>query len=411
MIQQFLDNTWSVMLELSPWLLLGAAAGGLLHGLVPPGFINKQLRGFPGVVKSVLLGVPLPLCSCGVIPAGLSLRKSGASTGSSVGFLIATPQTGVDSMLVSASFLGWPFALFKVGAALLTGVVGGGIAEALDRGDATVVDAPAAVEHSDRSPRGMLLHAIDLVRMIWGWLLFGVLVSAAIGTFLPADAFAGLAAGGGALAFLLVLVASVPLYVCATASVPIAAALVAGGLPTGAALVFLMAGPATNVATIGAVRAAFGTRALAVYLSTIVVGSVGLGLLYEQLFGSLTATQVMAGHDHVGIVSQLAAVLLTGMFLWFAGERARGAVATWKTQHATVAKVEIPVTGMTCGGCAARLQRVLSSQEGVDSATVSFDTGSAIVVGKVDLPTLHAAIRGAGFDPADAPPSSGAAAG
>ncbi len=400
MLVIFLTNTWNVLLELAPWLLLGAVAGGLLHGLVPPGFVHRQLKGLPGVFKSVFLGVPLPLCSCGVIPAGLSLRRSGASTGASVGFLIATPQTGVDSMLVSASFLGWPFAIYKVFAALLTGLIGGGIAE-LSGTDTAASDEAVAAEHADRSPRGMLLHAIDLVRMIWRWLVFGIVVSAAISTFLPADAFAGLATGGGALAFVLVLVASVPLYVCATASVPIAAALVAGGLPTGAALVFLMAGPATNVATIGAVHRAFGKRALAIYLATIIGGSVSLGLLYERLFGTLSTAHVHGAHDHHTIVATLAALVLLGLFTWFLGEDLRSRLAARRSAQATDGRVEIPVTGMTCNGCAARLERVLGKQEGVEAATVSFDAGSAVIVGKVDLALLHDAIRGAGFEPED----------
>ena len=106
----YLEAVWAVLLELAPWLLLGAGVAGLLHVALPEGFIHRAFRGRLGVLKAVTLGVPLPLCSCGVIPAGLGLKKDGASDGASIGFLVATPQTGVDSVLVSASFLGWPFA-------------------------------------------------------------------------------------------------------------------------------------------------------------------------------------------------------------------------------------------------------------------------------------------------------------
>src|SRR5210317_1598447 len=121
----FLQQIWMVLLELSPWLLFGTALSSLLHKLLPPNWIERQLHGKWGVLKSVLFGIPLPLCSCSVIPTGLGLEKQGSSKGATVGFLIATPQTGVDSIVVSASFLGLPFALFKVGAALLTGLIGG----------------------------------------------------------------------------------------------------------------------------------------------------------------------------------------------------------------------------------------------------------------------------------------------
>ena len=135
-----LEEIWNITLVLAPWLLLGTAIAGILHVLLPPGLIHRQLRGRWGVLKAVVLGVPLPLCSCGVIPAGIGLKKDGASDGAAVGFLISTPQTGVDSILVSASFLGWPFALFKVGSAALTGLVGGALADAVAE---TSSDRPA----------------------------------------------------------------------------------------------------------------------------------------------------------------------------------------------------------------------------------------------------------------------------
>ena len=115
--ETFFQAAWEVTLELAPWLLLGTVVATILHLVIPPGLIHRRLRGPGGVLAAVVLGVPLPLCSCGVIPAGIGLRRDGASRGASVGFLISTPQTGVDSVLVSASFLGWPFAFFKLAVA------------------------------------------------------------------------------------------------------------------------------------------------------------------------------------------------------------------------------------------------------------------------------------------------------
>jgi uncharacterized membrane protein YraQ (UPF0718 family)/copper chaperone CopZ len=388
------DASWSVLLELAPWLLLGAVVAGLLHGLVPPDLVQRALRGPGGVVRAVLLGIPLPLCSCGVIPAGIGLQKSGASRGASVGFLIATPQTGVDSIAVSAGFLGWPFALYKVGAALITGLVGGLLVEAVDPGAEQREDVAAG--HADRSIRGMVAHSVDVVRMIWGWLLFGVLVSAALTVFLPAGGLGSLVGGSAVVGVLLVLLASLPLYVCATASVPIAAALVAAGLPTGAALVFLMAGPATNVATLGAVWRAFGRRALAGYLGTIIVGSVGLGLAYEPLLGRLVASGGH-GHEHTAWWAQVSAGLLLLSFGWFAIEDVRARVATWRAKQAAARAREIPIGGMTCKGCAARLQRVVGAHDGVETATVSFDTGLLVLTGEIQPAALREVVEGAGF--------------
>jgi len=402
----FAHNIWMVLVELAPWLLLGAGVSGILHIALPAGFVQRQLSGRSGVVKAVALGVPMPLCSCGVIPTGIGLQKDGASDGAAVGFITATPQTGVDSILVSASFLGWPFALAKVVAALVTGVASGWATDAFGGapGEAEVADddASCAIDH-DRSFRALLDHAIDLVRMIWGWLAVGVLISAALSTWLPADAFSGIAASSMIVAFGVVLLASVPLYVCATASVPIAAALVAAGMPTGAAMVFLMAGPATNVATLGAVYRAFGGRTLAIYLSTLVIGSVAFGLGYEALFGALTLGAV---HDHAHAApwwGTVSAVLLVGMLAWFAGEdikawSQRRAMESDMTNEKTPAPIEVGVGGMTCGGCSGRLERLLQNEPGVSSASVSLEEAKARVIGEVKLARVQEIVQNAGFE-------------
>lgn len=256
-----------------------------------------------------------------------------------------------------------------------------------------------------------LEHAVMLVRTIWRWLAVGVLASAALTAWLPADAFAGAASYGGALAVVGVLAISVPLYVCATASVPIAAALVAAGLPAGAALVFLMAGPATNVATIGAVYRTFGLRTLAVYLVTIVGGSVGLALVFDFV---LTADPVALAHAHEqgGIVAQASAVLLLAAFGYFGASEARsffrrrgvkraGGSAAKDRSSSVSAAVEVPVGGLTCQGCVRKLEGKLSELEGVEGAEVDLDPGRARVRGNVPLEALKGAIRDAGFRPED----------
>ncbi len=406
----YLGAVWDVLTELAPWLLLGAGVAGLLHGLLPPGFVQRQLSGRSGVAKAVLLGVPLPLCSCGVIPTGIGLKEDGASDGAAVGFLTATPQTGVDSILVSASFLGWPFALAKVGAALVTGLAGGLLTDAF--GDArAAADGASAAPAADGAAcavprpgwRGMLDHGLELIQMIWGWLLFGVFVSAALTTWLPADAFATLGAGaGGVVAFLVVLVASVPLYVCATASVPIAAALVATGMPTGAAMVFLMAGPATNVATLGAIWRAFGPRTTAIYLANIIAGSVTFGLGYEAVFGALDTSAVHAHVHGAAWWAQASAVVLVGMIGWFAFQDAESWLdrrrSARMSETSSTPRIELGVEGMTCGGCSSRLERLLNKAEGVEGATVDLEAKRATVLGSITEQQVREIVENAGFE-------------
>ncbi|MEQ8846972.1 permease [Botrimarina sp.] len=326
---------WRVLIELAPWLLLGAAFAGALYALLPPGAMSRMLGGRGAVWKSVLVGIPLPLCSCAVIPVGLGLKRQGASDGASVAFLIATPQTGVDSVLVTAGMLGWPLALFKVLIALVTGVVGGWATDrfaARPAGLPIVEPPPAATPRlswADRLRRGAT-HADDLVRSIWLWLVLGVAISAALTVWLPTEWLTGLAAYGALASMGAALALSLPLYVCATASVPIAASLVAGGLPLGAVIVFLMAGPATNTATIGAVSRALGGRAVAVYLTTIILGSVLGGWLFERLLADHFAVApegVGHTHGHAAAWWEVAAAAVLGV--WLAACAVREAASRW----------------------------------------------------------------------------------
>jgi uncharacterized protein len=392
-------NIWGVMLELSPWLLLGAAVSGLIHVLLPTDFVRRHLTGQGSITKAVLLGVPLPLCSCGVIPAGLGLKKDGASDGAAVGFLISTPQTGVDSVLVAAAFLGWPFALFKIVAAALTGLAGGLLTEHLG-GDVrpwgeSVIDG--GVEHR-RDFRAGLAHGEELIQSIWAWLVFGVVVSAMITTWVPTTGLSTLADWGPVVAMLLMLLISLPLYVCATASVPIAASLVAGGMPMGAALVFLMAGPATNVATIGAVNRAFGLRVLGLYLGTIIVGSVGLGIVYDAYFPTTLSTAMQHG-SHTAWWAVASAVVLLGLISRYAMGDFKGWLNRRRMieKEASDTRVVLGVEGMTCGGCVAGLERALRAAEGVDQVSVSLDPGQAIVEGTLDQAAVAALIVAAGY--------------
>ena len=396
----FVQAMWQVLLDLAPFLLLGAAVAGLLHVALPKGFVHRQFTGRGGVLKAVLLGVPLPLCSCGVIPAGLGLRKDGASRGATVGFLISTPQTGVDSILVSASFLGWPFALFKVGAAAVTGFAGGWLAEWTSDGkDAASSGTPVEQGTRRRSLRETLDYGLEILRTIWHWIVFGIVASALISTLVPQGSLATIAGDGRVLPVLLALVVSLPLYVCATASVPIAAALVAGGFPPGAALVFLMAGPATNLATVGAIRRFLGGRTLAAYLVAIIGGSVGLGIAFDFL---LEASPSIAAHAHGNAAwwKVTSAIVLLLMLAWFAFDDLRLRLArSTPAGSSSLEGTEIGVSGMTCDSCVNKLESALRSEPGVEGARVLLDPGKAIVYGTVGRKRLHQIVVDAGYSP------------
>ena len=335
----FFHEAWGVAGMLAPWLFLGLGIAGVLHVLLPADFVRKHLGrpGWVGIVKAAAFGVPLPLCSCGVIPAAVGLKKDGASDGAAVAFLISTPQTGVDSVMVSAAFLGWPFAVFKIVSALFTGIVGGLLVDATRRRKGAATEERKNGKTAERkdggteepmagagsccccSPATAAGTAVaagkaegwramarefwnftmwELFGGIWRWLLVGVLVSALMSRLFPENSLADAPWAHGGTGMFVMLLVALPMYVCATASVPIAAALVHAGLPAGAALVFLMAGPASNVATIGAVWRTFGRRVMLVYLGVVAGASLALGQLFNFLMVPLADSAAPATHAH-----------------------------------------------------------------------------------------------------------------
>jgi uncharacterized membrane protein YraQ (UPF0718 family)/copper chaperone CopZ len=383
-----------ILLSLAPWLLLGMAIAGIMHVALPRGFVKRHLGGRGGVAKAVALGVPLPLCSCGVIPAGLGLKRDGASDGAAVGFLISTPQTGVDSILVSSAFLGLPFAIFKVLSAAVTGIVGGYLTDAAAGASKREVHSdPAAGVEEPRGMRQGVDHALEILRGIWRWIVFGVVVSALIEVFVPQGFFTGLSAYGTVVPVFSALAISLPLYVCSTASVPIAAALVAGGMPAGAALVFLMAGPATNVATIGAIYRTLGRRTLAIYLGTIIVGSLAAAYIFDFVLETTTGS-VAHLHDEGSWWAVASSIALLGLLAWFALEDVR---RLFRRRHVEGPNIEIGVSGMTCNGCVSKLEKALMEEEGVTAVDVTLDTGRTVISGAIDQVRLHRIIEQLGF--------------
>lgn len=397
----YLTNLWHLMLELAPWLFAGTAVACMLHMWLPKQYLSQRLggKGMGQVFRAVAFGVPLPLCSCGVIPAAMSLKKEGASDGSTVGFLISTPQTGVDSVMVTASMLGWPFAMFKVVAALVTGLVGGFLVDRVKTDEASTSHTLGDLhDHHNATVtwREAFRYGLDeLIYPIWRWLVIGVLISAAVTTWIPHDQFSTLT-GAGVWTLLLMIVISIPLYVCATASVPVAATLVASGFPEGAALVFLMAGPATNVATIGAAYRVFGTRIMSIYLFTVFAGSVGFGLVFD-IFWALDASRTIMDHGHDSLLVTGSAVVLTALLLWYGIQdlyqliRPKGPSDGQET-------VAFTVSGMTCGGCVKTLTSSLQSVDGVERVDVVLDTGRAEIYGvRLDRNALEHAVQKVGF--------------
>jgi len=398
---------WGVLSEMAPYLLFGLLAAGVLSVLVSARLVERHLGGggFWPVVKAAVLGVPMPLCSCGVIPVAASLRRHGASPGATTAFLIATPQDGVDSILVTFSLLGPVFAIFRPLAALASGILGGGLVAALSGRAAKPAPAPAPRSEAQerQRPRGRVMRILaygfgDLPRDIGKPLLAGLAVAALISALVPDDFFAPYL-GGGVLAMLIMMAVGIPVYVCATASVPLAAALVVkAGVSPGAALVFLMTGPATNAATIATVWKVMGPRNAVVYLLTVAASALAAGLTLDYLLNveAVSAAPGMPWMIPAWAKSASAAALLAVLAWGVLGPRLAKRRAPGPQEQAQ--SEQFQVGGMTCTHCAATVRRALAECAGVSAAEVDLTTGRATVTGReLDAERLRSAVEEVGY--------------
>ena len=331
--------TIQIFNEAAIYILFGFFIAGLLYIFYPKEKVVKTLgkKGFGSTLKAALMGIPLPLCSCGVIPTALSLRKQGASRGATLSFLISTPETGVDSIAITYALLDPIMTVFRPLAAFLTAMFAG-IAEnilASPEGAPDINSQPCSTcgnsdvdghTHSKKIKlkRAMKYAFVDLVGDISKWLMIGIALAGVISAAIPKGFFENYL-GSGILSMLVMLVVGIPLYICATASTPIAAALILKGLSPGAALVLLLAGPATNMATILVIGKQMGKKTLAIYLTSIAFMSILLGLLLNQVYfylGINALASVGEAREVIpGGIKIVGSVILAGLIIYSAGRR------------------------------------------------------------------------------------------
>ncbi|MDP7592490.1 MAG: SO_0444 family Cu/Zn efflux transporter [Litorilituus sp.] len=334
----FLSNFIDLSAEASPWLLLGLLIAGLMKSWVPSKILSKHLgQGKLAIVKAALIGAPLPLCSCGVIPVATELRRSGASAPATSSFLVATPETGVDSVSVSYALLGPVFAIYRpfsaIMSAILTGLLVGTIKNekihvpinslttssgsccsskpdteepepeknsccsseptidapakssccssnaTVTMTQPTLAETPIFNDFFEKTKTGIYYAATKLIDDIIIWLVIGLIFAAIVHTFMPKEFL--LSYGSGLPAMLLMIVISIPMYICATASTPIAAGFIMAGLSPGTALVFMMAGPATNISTLGVIKKEMGAAVLIRYLLGVALCALSFATLLD----------------------------------------------------------------------------------------------------------------------------------
>lgn len=403
-MKEFLLSLLGVTARMSPYLLLGFLIAGLLHVLVPGKFYARYLsrENKWSVLWAALIGVPLPLCSCGVIPTAVGLKNEKASNGAVAAFLIATPQTGIDSILATFSMMGLGFAIMRPAAALITGVCGGLLVNRLvpQRDETAAACAVAEKPTGSRLYRVLKYAYFDMIQDIGARLLLGLLVAALIQVAVP-DSFFLSVGSNVLLQMVVILLVAIPMYICSTGSIPVAAALILKGLSPGAAMVMLMAGPAVNLASILVVRKAMGARFTWVYLLTIVGFSVLFGLLIHFFGIGITGDACCDGSMHAmhggmgwfeylcaGVLFLLILYALTMKFF----DRFKKPAAAAEPGTAVYG-----VEGMHCSHCKAAVENAARKAPGVEDAKANVSAKSLTVTGPAAEADVRAAVEAAGY--------------
>lgn len=425
-ILKYFDELWFLLLEMAPWLLLGLVFAGILKVYFPQKHIDRYLgkSDFKSSLNASLLGIPMPLCSCGVIPTGISFFKNGASKGATNSFLISTPQTGVDSIFATYSMLGWPFAVLRPIVAFFTGVLGGVFTNLFVKekpkpkspfanftidtgalaGDKRCDDNCGCNGGEQEDTRHSVIRAADyafveLLQDIAKWLIIGFLVAALIAVVIPDDFFSRFQ-GLGLVEIVVILLASVPIYICATGSIPIAAVLLLKGVSPGAALVFLMAGPATNVATMTVLGKTMGRKSFLVYLATIIGGAIVFGMLTNLFIPTdfiLSKVMHIHGHEHEMLPEWLqlgsALILVFSMLGGYFYLKIRK-----KNRLKEVEGISITVEGMTCSHCEANVKRKLETIGGINRVVANNDTDTVRISGdNYSMEEVKETVEGLGY--------------
>jgi len=329
----YFQNFLELLNAMAIYILVGVLFAGVLKQIIPDDFVSKHLGkgNFSSVLKASLLGIPMPLCSCSVIPFANSLKKEGASKGAVQSFLISTPITGADSIMATYGFFGWVFTLYRVVSSFIIAIIAGILQNIVDnkfakeqveeKSSCGCSCSCSSLKEEEIKKSFNILEVFDyafntIFKDFAKPLLFGLLLGAAFTTFLPKE-YASTLFENQFLSYGLILLIAIPLYVCATASLPIAASLMLSGLSGGAAFIFLSAGPATNSVTMSVIYKSLGKSALVIYLGTIAVMSLFFAYIFDNYFPPLDIVSFMNHKEEISILNTLSSFIMIGLMLYY----------------------------------------------------------------------------------------------
>ena len=403
-MEKFISIFIETFNQLSPYLMVGFLIAGFLSVVLTVEKISKYLgkQNFKSIFLASLFGVPIPLCSCGVIPVTAYLRKHGASKASATSFLISTPQTGIDSIMVTYGMLGPLMAIYRPIIAFISGIIGGLLINVTDKnksGEVSTSDCEKdCCDEYDKNSKILSALHYGFVRLpldIINPLVVGLILSAFISVFIEPGFFIDtINIGTGLTGMLVMLLISIPLYTCATASIPLAFVFHTSGFSMGAILVFLMAGPATNITTIVVTLNTLGKRSTFIYLMTIIIAALLSGYLLDFILTNDILEQGVPMHSHASVIS-LSSV---GLFLVILNSYRIKYFSKKKDEVVAQSGTSFKVSGMTCSHCVESVKKTLMKLNGTKSVDVNLESGEVVVESDIiDFVLIKKTIEDLGF--------------
>lgn len=413
---ELFKEIYRLYVEMAPYLFFGVLFVGVLNLVVNRDQITRHVgrNDFWSLTKAALFGIPLPLCSCGVIPTAAYMSRNGASSGSTVSFLISTPQTGIDSIFATYGMMGPIYAIYRPIAALFMGVFGGSAVKIFSKDQKPSEKIPQAcgIDEKPNKPtffervKSSLKYSfVEFLDDIALHFVIGIIIAGLISYLIPEGYFLGTAASSGILGMLIMIVAGAPMYICATASIPLAVSFMSAGFSPGAAFVFLAVGPATNAASFSVLVKTIGKRNSIIYVGSMIVSAIIAGLILDKIFNYIGVTpHEIVKHAHESsILTHEVKLVAAAIFLililasiyrkYISGK----IIGRKKMQSSEFAKMKIE--GMTCKHCSATVKKAIESVDGVEEAEIDLDAKTAYIKGDYDEKAVIDAVKAAGYEP------------
>ncbi len=408
MILNVFKEMWILLLEMSPYLLFGFLIAGFLHTILDKSFIYRHLSGKNSfsIIKATLMGIPLPVCSCGVIPIAAHLKKNGAGKGSVLAFLISTPTSGIDSILATYALMGPIFAILRPIASFFGGFLAGILSNNIDKTPEMEEKDDCDICESDikekekgffgKTKEIIRYGFVDLIEDTGKWLVIGIVAGGLISALLP-QSIIEIYLSNTFLSYILMIIIAIPLYVCATGSIPIAASLILKGLSPGAALIFLIAGPATNTATISFIYGKFGKKTFIIYLFSIIITGLLFGILFDYIWNisGLSNSFFEGGMKMLPLwLKQVSAILLTVLILRMYAIKI---ISKFNKKGIKGKYKEFFLSNMTCAHCEKNITNALKQIDNIEDVIIDLENRKVMVFGDIENEIIIKTINSAGY--------------